>query len=289
MKVRKAIIPAAGYGTRFLPMTKATPKEMLNIVDKPAIQYIVEEAVEAGIEEILIITTRNKASIENHFDSTPELDHMLEIKGKDALLKLSKNATDLAEIFFKRQKEMKGLGHAVLQAKAFVGDEPFAVLLGDDIVYHQKPCLKQLIEVFELKKGSVLGVQSVNQEDVSKYGIVDGVQLDDRTYSVKGMVEKPSVDEAPTNVAILGRYVLSASIFEILESTPPGKGGEIQLTDGLIELAKKESMYAYDFEGIRYDTGDKFGYLKATVEYALRHEDVKDQFKDYIKNLSDTL
>lgn len=289
MKVRKAIIPAAGYGTRFLPVTKAMPKEMLNIVDKPAIQYIVEEAVAAGIEEILIITTRNKASIENHFDSTPELDHMLEIKGKDQLLKLSQSVTDLAEIFFKRQKEMKGLGHAVLQAKAFVGDEPFAVLLGDDIVYHDKPCLKQLIEVFEEKNGSVLGVQSVRKEDVSKYGIVDGEKLNDRTYTVKGMIEKPSVEEAPTNVAILGRYVLTASIFDILETTEPGKGGEIQLTDGLIELAKKEAMYAYDFEGIRYDTGDKFGYLKATVEYALRHEGVKDQFKDYMKNLSDTL
>lgn len=289
MKVRKAIIPAAGYGTRFLPVTKAMPKEMLNIVDKPAIQYIVEEAVAAGIEEILIITTRNKASIENHFDSTPELDHMLEIKGKDQLLKLSQSVTDLAEIFFKRQKEMKGLGHAVLQAKAFVGDEPFAVLLGDDIVYHDKPCLKQLIEVFEEKNGSVLGVQSVRKEDVSKYGIVDGEKLNDRTYTVKGMIEKPSMEEAPTNVAILGRYVLTASIFDILETTEPGKGGEIQLTDGLIELAKKEAMYAYDFEGIRYDTGDKFGYLKATVEYALRHEGVKKQFKDYMKNLSDTL
>lgn len=289
MRVRKAIIPAAGYGTRFLPVTKATPKEMLNIVDKPAIQYIVEEAVAAGIEEILIITTRNKASMENHFDTAPELETMLKDKGKDDLLKLSQEATDLAEIFFKRQKVMKGLGHAVLQAKAFVGDEPFAILLGDDIVYHEKPCLKQLIEVFEDKQASVVGVQSVPEADVSKYGIVDGEKLDDRTYTVHGMVEKPAVEEAPTNVAILGRYVLTPGIFDILENTKPGKGGEIQLTDGLIELSQKEAMFAYDFEGIRYDTGDKLGYLKATVEYAFRHEGVSEGFKAYIKELAKTL
>lgn len=289
MKVRKAVIPAAGYGTRFLPVTKAQPKEMLNIVDKPAIQYIVEEAINSGIEEILIITTRNKSSIENHFDATPELNRMLEDKGKMDLLKVSKDIEDLADIHFKRQKEMKGLGHAILQAKTFVGNEPFAVLLGDDIVYNEKPCLKQLIELYEEKEGSVLGVQSVSKEDVSKYGIVDGKQIADRTFTVNGLVEKPSVEEAPTNVAILGRYVISPEIFEILETTKPGKGDEIQLTDGLIELAKRETMYAYDFEGIRYDTGDKLGYLKATVEYALRHEGVKDQFKDYIKILSETL
>ena len=289
MRVRKAIIPAAGYGTRFLPTTKATPKEMLNIVDKPAIQYIVEEAVASGIEEILIITTRNKTSIENHFDATPELDAMLEKNGKDELLKISKDVTDIANIYFKRQKEMKGLGHAVLQAKAFVGDEPFAILLGDDIVYNEKPCLKQLIEVFEERNGSVLGVQSVKKEDVTKYGIVDGEKIGDRLYTVNGMIEKPSVEEAPTTVAALGRYVLSPGIFDILETTKPGKGGEIQLTDGLIELAQKESMFAYDFEGIRYDTGDKLGYLKATVEYAFRHEGVNDQFKEYIKEIAKSL
>lgn len=289
MRVRKAVIPAAGYGTRFLPVTKAQPKEMLNIVDKPAIQYIVEEAINSGIEEILIITTRNKGSIENHFDATPELNRMLEDKGKTDLLKLSKDIEDLADIHFKRQKEMKGLGHAILQAKTFVGNEPFAVLLGDDIVYNETPCLKQLIDLYEEKEGSVLGVQSVKKEDVSKYGIVDGKQVADRTYTVSGLVEKPSVEEAPTNVAILGRYVISPEIFEILETTKPGKGDEIQLTDGLIELAKRETMYAYDFEGIRYDTGDKLGYLKATVEYALRHEGVQDHFKSYLKNLSETL
>ena len=288
MRVRKAIIPAAGYGTRFLPVTKALPKEMLNIVDKPAIQYIVEEAVASGIEEILIITTRNKSSIENHFDATPELDHMLEIKGKDELLAISRGVTDIGDIYFKRQKEMKGLGHAVLQAKAFIGDEPFAVLLGDDIVYHEKPCLKQLIDVFNEKQASVLGVQSVKIEDVSKYGIVDGLKITDRLYTVNGMIEKPSIEEAPTTVAALGRYVLTPAIFDILETTKPGKGGEIQLTDGLIELAQKEEMFAYEFEGVRYDTGDKLGYLKATCEYALRHSELNQSFKEYIKELADT-
>lgn len=288
MRVRKAIIPAAGYGTRFLPVTKALPKEMLNIVDKPAIQYIVEEAVASGIEEILIITTRNKSSIENHFDATPELDHMLEIKGKDKLLAISRGVTDIGDIYFKRQKEMKGLGHAVLQAKAFIGDEPFAVLLGDDIVYHEKPCLKQLIDVFNEKQASILGVQSVKIEDVSKYGIVDGLKLTDRLYTVNGMIEKPSIEEAPTTVAALGRYVLTPAIFEILETTKPGKGGEIQLTDGLIDLAQKEEMFAYEFEGCRYDTGDKLGYLKATCEYALRHDELNQSFKDYIKELAGT-
>lgn len=289
MKVRKAIIPAAGYGTRFLPVTKAQPKEMLNIVDKPAIQYIVEEAVASGIEEILIITTRNKASIENHFDTSPELNNMLASKGKTELLKISEDVSNIADIYFKRQKEMKGLGHAVLQAKAFVGDEPFAVLLGDDIVYNEKPCLQQLIDVYNEKNGSVLGVQSVPKQDVSKYGIIEGDQLDERTYKVSSMVEKPSIEEAPTNVAALGRYVLTPKVFELLEQTEPGKGGEIQLTDALLQLAKVESMYAYDFEGIRYDTGDKFGYLKATVEYAMRHQEVNEQFKAYIKSLGQSL
>lgn len=289
MKVRKAIIPVAGYGTRFLPVTKSQPKEMLNIVDKPAIQYIVEEAVASGIEEILIITTRNKTSIENHFDSTPELDHMLEIKGKDELLAISRGVTDIADIYFKRQKQMKGLGHAVLQAKAFVGDEPFAVMLSDDIVYHEKPALKQLIDVFDQLQLSVVGVQSVHKENVSKYGIVDGSKLSDRLYSVKGMIEKPRIEEAPTTLAALGRYILTPAIFDILERTQPGKGGEIQLTDGLIELFKVEGMFAYDFEGIHYDTGDKLGYLKATCGYALRHDELNVSFKDYIKTLADSL
>jgi len=289
MKVRKAIIPAAGYGTRFLPATKAQPKEMLTIVDKPAIQYIVEEALESGIEEILIITSRNKASIENHFDVSPELEDMLRAKGKIELLKISENVSNMTDIHFKRQKAMKGLGHAVLQAKTFVGDEPFAVLLGDDIVAHEVPCLKQLMNVYDETNGSVLGVQTVLPKDVSKYGIIAGNQIKDRTYEVEDLIEKPSIEEAPTNVAILGRYILSPSIFTILETTKPGKGGEIQLTDALIELAHKEPMYAYDFEGIRYDTGDKFGFLKATVEFALKHPEVQEQFKDYLKSMTKTI
>lgn len=285
MKVRKAIIPAAGYGTRFLPATKAQAKEMLNIVDKPAIQYIVEEAINSGIEEILIITGRNKASIENHFDSSPELENMLREKGKTDLLKISEDVSNMANIHFLRQKEMKGLGHAVLQAKAFVGNEPFAVLLGDDIVDNDIPCLRQLIDLYEEKEASVLGVQSVRSEDVFKYGIVDGSKIADRTFCVDSLIEKPSVDEAPTNVAILGRYVLAPEIFDVLETTSTGKGGEIQLTDALVELAKSKDMYAYDFKGIRYDTGDKLGFLKATVEFALKHDEVKDGFKEYLKEL----
>lgn len=286
MKVRKAIIPAAGFGTRFLPATKAQPKEMLAIVDKPAIQYIVEEAIKSGIEEILIITGRNKSSIENHFDKSPELEHMLKEKGKTDLLKISEDISNMANIHYVRQKEMKGLGHAVLQAKAFVGNEPFAVLLGDDIVDNDIPCLKQLIDLYEEKNASVLGVQSVNKEDVSKYGIVDGKKIKERTFHVDSLIEKPSVEEAPTNVAILGRYVLSPEIFNVLETTGVGKGGEIQLTDALVELAKKEDMYAYDFIGKRYDTGDKLGFLKATVEFALKHDELNESFKEYIKEIA---
>lgn len=289
MKVRKAIIPAAGYGTRFLPATKAQPKEMLTIVDKPAIQYIVEEAVKSGIEEILIISGRNKTSIEDHFDKSPELENLLRENGKLELLKITEDISKLARIHFVRQKEIKGLGHAVLQAKAFVGDEPFAVMLGDDIVDSEIPCLKQLIEIYEQKNKTVLGVQTIKKEDVSKYGIIDGKKIGDRTYSVDSLIEKPSIEDAPTNIAILGRYILTANVFEKLEKTPPGKNGEIQLTDALIEIAKTDGMFAYDFIGKRYDTGDKFGFLKATVEFALKHDEVKNNFREYIKELAKEL
>lgn len=289
MKVRKAVIPAAGFGTRFLPATKAMPKEMLTVVDKPAIQYIVEEAIASGIEEILIITGRNKESIANHFDYSPELEHLLEEKGKAELLKISKDISEMVDIHFIRQKEMKGLGHAIHRAKVFVGDEPFAVMLGDDIVYNEKPCLKQLIETYDEFGGSVLGVQTVEESQVSKYGIAKVEKKADRTYQVFDLVEKPSVEEAPSNIAILGRYILTPEIFDILEKTAPGKGDEIQLTDGLKELISSQKMFAYDFEGIRYDTGDKLGFLKATVEYALRHKEVKDGFKDYLKEVVETL
>ena len=285
-KIRKAIIPAAGLGTRFLPATKAQPKEMLPIVDKPTLQYIIEECVASGIEEILIITGRNKKSIEDHFDRSVELEIELEKSGKQEMLKMVREISDMVNIHFIRQKEPKGLGHAILCAKAFVGDEPFAVLLGDDVVYNdQKPCLKQLVDCYSEYKTSVLGVQTVSPQDVNKYGIVGGLHIEDRVYKVKDLVEKPSIDEAPSNVAILGRYIITPKIFEILENTAPGKGGEIQLTDALLKLIEHEAMYAYDFEGRRYDVGDKLGFLQATVEYALRKEDLKDSFMEYLKTI----
>nr|WP_152806664.1 UTP--glucose-1-phosphate uridylyltransferase GalU [Alkalibaculum sporogenes] len=287
MKVRKAVIPAAGLGTRFLPATKAMPKEMLPIVDKPTIQYIIEEAIASGIEEILIITGRSKKSIEDHFDKSVELELELKEKGKDDLLKIVEDISEMVNLNYVRQKEPKGLGHAILCAKTFVGNEPFAVLLGDDVVYNdEKPALKQLIDIYDEKQGSVLGVQSVKREDVNKYGIVSGNNIGTRLYTVDDLIEKPSIEEAPTNVAILGRYIINPEIFEILEHTEKGAGGEIQLTDALKELAKKESMYAYDFEGKRYDVGNKLGFLEATVEYALRMDELKDQFKEYLKNLN---
>ncbi len=286
MKVKKAIIPAAGLGTRFLPVTKAVPKEMLNIVDKPALQYIVEEVVASGIEEILIITTRNKETIQNHFDKSFELEAKLAESGKNEMLSEVVKISDMADIHYVRQKEPKGLGHAVGCARTFVGDEPFAVLLGDDIVYSEgKPCLRQLVEVYEKYGDSVLGVQTVPHEETSKYGIVAGEKIGDRTYCVTDMIEKPSPKEAPSDMAILGRYVLDSDIFEIIRNTPKGKGGEIQLTDAMKILLRSHRMIAYDFIGRRYDTGNKQGYLEATVEYALRHPGVKDAFGEYLKSL----
>ena len=285
-KIRKAIIPAAGLGTRFLPATKAQPKEMLPIVDKPTLQYIIEECVASGIEEILIITGRNKKSIEDHFDRSVELEMELEKSGKEEMLKMVRKISDMVNIHFIRQKEPRGLGHAILCAKTFVGNEPFAVLLGDDVVYNDnKPCLKQLIDCYEEYKTSVLGVQTVEPQDVNKYGIVGGLHIEDRVYKVKNLIEKPAVEESPSNVAILGRYIITPKIFEILENTKPGKGNEIQLTDALLELIKHEAMYAYDFEGRRYDVGDKLGFLQATVEYALRKEELRDGFIEYLKTI----
>lgn len=283
MKVRKAVIPAAGLGTRFLPATKAQPKEMLPIVDKPTLQYIIEEAVATGIEEILIITGRNKKSIEDHFDKSVELELELESKGKADQLAEVRHITDMANIMYIRQKEPKGLGHAILCAKSFIGNEPFAVLLGDDIVYAKTPCLKQMVDVYDELGTSILGVQEVPHENVNKYGIVDGIKLSDRIYEVKGLVEKPDPEDAPSNIAILGRYIITPEIFEILENTKPGKNGEIQLTDALKELAQLQKMHAYNFEGKRYDVGDKIGFLQATVEYALRREDIAEPFLNYLK------
>ena len=282
-KIRKAIIPAAGLGTRFLPATKAQPKEMLPIVDKPTLQYIIEECVASGIEEILIITGRNKKSIEDHFDRSVELEMELEKSGKEEMLKMVREISDMVIMHFIRQKEPRGLGHAILCAKTFVGNEPFAVLLGDDVVYNDnKPCLKQLIDCYEEYKTSVLGVQTVEPQDVNKYGIVGGLHIEDRVYKVKNLIEKPAVEEAPSNVAILGRYIITPKIFEILENTKPGKGNEIQLTDALLELIKHEAMYAYDFEGRRYDVGDKLGFLQATVEFALKREELREPFIQYL-------
>ena len=285
-KIRKAIIPAAGLGTRFLPATKAQPKEMLPIVDKPTIQYIIEEAVASGIEEILIITGRNKKCIEDHFDKSVELEMELKKNNKNELLELVKDISGMADIHYIRQKEPKGLGHAIRCAKTFVGNEPFAILLGDDIVYNEeKPCLKQLIECFNEYRTSILGVQTVDKSTVSKYGIVDGIAIEDRICKVKGLVEKPSVEEAPSNIAILGRYIVTPKIFDILDNTKPGKGNEIQLTDALMQLLKEEAMYSYNFEGRRYDVGDKLGYLEATVEYALRKPELRDDFIKYLMEI----
>lgn len=287
-KIRKAIIPAAGLGTRFLPATKAQPKEMLPIVDKPTIQYIVEEAVASGIEDIIIVTGRTKKAIEDHFDKSVELEMELEKKQSKKLLEIARSVSQIANIYYIRQKEPKGLGHAVLTAKTFVGNEPFAVLLGDDVIDSEKPALKQMIDVYEKYNASVLGVQTVERKDVNKYGIVDGVQLDSRIYEVKNMVEKPPIDEAPTNVAVLGRYIITPRIFDYLEKQEIGAGGEIQLTDALNKLAKEEPMYAYDFIGHRYDVGNKMGFLQATVEFALKRPELNEEFKAYLKEIVKT-
>lgn len=289
MKVRKAIIPAAGLGTRFLPATKAQPKEMLPIVDKPTIQYIVEEAIKSGIEDIIIISGRSKRAIEDHFDKSYELEQELENKGKTELLSLVQDISNLADIHYIRQKEAKGLGHAIYCAKSFIGDEPFAVLLGDDIVDSEVPCLKQMMDIYDEYKTTVLGVQTVPEEDVSKYGIVACKEVDNRVYKVKDLVEKPSKEEAPSNVAILGRYIIKPQIFKHLENAKPGKGGEIQLTDALKSLMGKEAMYAYDFIGKRYDVGNKLGFLEATIEFALKREELKDEFSKYLKTISEQL
>lgn len=286
MKVKKVVIPAAGLGTRFLPATKAEPKEMLPIVDKPTIQYIVEEAIASGIEDIIIITGRTKRSIEDHFDKSYELESELEKHNKTELLELTRGISNMANIFYVRQKEALGLGHAILCAKALVNNEPFAVMLGDDVVDSQKPCLKQLIDVYEEYGSTVLGVQKVPESDTHMYGIVDGVQIADRVYDVKNLVEKPAIGTSPSNIAILGRYVINPDIFGYLETQTPGAGGEIQLTDALKRQMLNEKMIAYNFEGRRYDVGNKLGFLQATVEFALKRDDLKDDFKAYLKTLN---
>ncbi|OME82146.1 UTP--glucose-1-phosphate uridylyltransferase [Paenibacillus sp. FSL A5-0031] len=286
MKVRKAIIPAAGLGTRFLPATKAMPKEMLPIVDKPTIQYIVEEAIESGIEDIIIVTGKGKRAIEDHFDNSFELEQNLFEKGKFELLNEVQKSSKMVDIHYIRQKEARGLGHAIWCARKFIGNEPFAVLLGDDIVQAVKPCLKQMIEQYDRYKSSIIGVQSVSEDEVSRYGIVDGKEINNRLYSVKSLVEKPNKEEAPSNIAIMGRYILSPKIFEILDVQKPGAGGEIQLTDAIAELNRIEAVYAYDFEGVRYDVGEKLGFIKTTLEFALQRQDLKEQLMGYLRDLT---
>ncbi len=287
MKIKKAVIPAAGLGTRFLPATKAQPKEMLPIVDKPTIQYIVEEAIQADIESILIITGRGKRNIEDHFDKSYELESELKRKGNTSMLNMIEDISQLVNVFYVRQKEAKGLGHAIGCARDFVGNEPFAVLLGDDVVVSKKPAIGQLMEVYEQRGASVLGVQRVDSAVVDKYGIIDPTNGigGGRLHGMKDLVEKPHIDESPSNLAILGRYIITPEIFDILKVQQPGKGGEIQLTDALKTLMGTQDMYAYEFEGKRYDVGDKLGFLKATVEFALNRDDLSKQFGEYLKNI----
>lgn len=285
MKIRKAIIPAAGLGTRFLPATKAMPKEMLPIVDKPTIQYIVEEAVASGIEDIIIVTGKGKRAIEDHFDSSFELEYSLREKGKFELLSEVQKSSAMADIHYIRQKEPKGLGHAVWCARKFIGNEPFAVLLGDDIVRAEKPCLRQLMDIYNETGSSVIGVKAVPEQEVSRYGIVDITSKDGQVYKIKKLVEKPNLKNAPTNLAIMGRYILEPEIFDILENQGTGSGGEIQLTDAISELNSKHPVLAYEFDGIRYDVGEKLGFIKTTIELALCRDDIRDELFEYLINL----
>jgi UTP--glucose-1-phosphate uridylyltransferase len=288
-KVRKAIIPAAGLGTRFLPATKAMPKEMLPIVDKPTIQYIVEEAVASGIEDIIIVTGKGKRAIEDHFDNAWELEQNLVEKEKYDLLERVQYSTNLADIHYIRQKEPKGLGHAVWCARNFIGNEPFAVLLGDDIVQSDTPCLKQLINQYEETFSSVIGVQQVPEAETHRYGIIDPSSQEGRRYQVSNFVEKPKPGTAPSNLAIMGRYILTPEIFMFLDRQETGAGGEIQLTDAIQKLNEIQRVFAYNFEGKRYDVGEKLGFVKTTVEFALQHEDLHDDMLNYLKNLVSAL
>lgn len=281
MKIRKAIIPAAGLGTRFLPATKAMPKEMLPIVDKPTIQYIVEEAVASGIEDIIIVTGKSKRAIEDHFDSSFELENSLREKGKFALLDEVQKSSHMADIHYIRQKEPKGLGHAIWCARKFIGNEPFAVLLGDDIVQAEVPGLKQLIDQHELCDSSIIGVKTVPDEEVNLYGIVGIEKSNSNLHIINCMIEKPLLNYAPSNLAIMGRYILTPGIFDILENQEEGAGGEIQLTDALNKLLNYESIHAYEFEGTRYDVGSKIGFLQATIEFALQRPELRDQLIAY--------
>jgi UTP--glucose-1-phosphate uridylyltransferase len=283
MQIKKAVFPVAGLGTRFLPATKSTPKEMLPLIDKPLVQYVVEEAVASGIEQILFVTGRNKRALEDHFDISFELEALLYEKGKDAQLSQIRHIAEMVNIFYVRQKQALGLGHAILCARDFVGDEPFAVLLGDDIIDGEKPCLGQLLEVYRKYRGSVLALEKVPLANISSYGCVSANRITERVFEVTDLVEKPKPKEAPSDMAIIGRYILTPGIFPILEKQEPGKGGEIQLTDALVKLAKEEAIYGCLFEGVRHDCGDKLGFLKATVDLALKRDEFNGEFRKYLK------
>jgi UTP--glucose-1-phosphate uridylyltransferase len=285
-KIRKAVFPAAGLGTRFLPATKAQPKEMLPLVDKPIIQYVIEEAVASGLTSIIIVTGRGKNAIEDHFDVSYELEKLLEERGKTELLDQVRSISSLINVAYVRQGESLGLGHAVLMARDLVGDEPFAVMLGDDIIDSAVPCMKQMVGVFERHGGPVIAVQQVARDEISAYGVIDGVpEEDERVYRIRDMVEKPRAEDAPSDLAIIGRYILTPDIFEALETTPRDAGGEIQLTNGLRRLKEQRNLYGYRFEGVRHDAGNKLGFLKATVEFALKRDDLGGPFRDYLRSL----
>lgn len=284
-QVRKAVIPAAGLGTRFLPATKAMPKEMLPIVDKPTIQYIVEEAIQAGIEDIIVVTGQGKRAIEDHFDHSYELEHALFEKGKFELLERVIDVSEMVNIHYIRQKQPKGLGHAIWCSRKFIGDEPFAVLLGDDIVESKIPCIKQLMNVYEKTQSSVVGVQPVPYSETNRYGMIDPFQEMDRLYKVKNLVEKPNIDQAPSNLAIMGRYILTPEIFSILETQECGIQGEIQLTDAIKELSTIQQVYALNFEGTRYDVGEKLGFILTNIEFALKNSELREPVLQYIEKM----
>jgi len=285
LKIKKAVFPVAGLGTRFLPATKASPKEMMPLVDKPLIQYVVEEAIDAGIEEVIMITGRGKNAIEDHFDISFELEHALRGKNDNKMLEEVQRISNLVDFWYIRQKEPLGLGHAILRTKDLIGNEPFAVLLGDDIIHSDVPTIKQLMNIYEKYNASVIAVEKVDKKDISGYGVIEPKKLDERVYQIMDMVEKPSPQDAPSDLAIIGRYILTPEIFTALEKTVPDKSGEIQLTYGLRHLLKNQVVYAYQFEGKRYDAGNKLGFLKATVEFALRRPDLGDKFREYLKGL----
>ena len=284
MKVKKAVIPVAGLGTRFLPATKTVPKELLPIVDIPSIQYVVQEAVDAGIEEIIFVTGRGKDSIEDHFDEAPELEQILSNRGNHEMVRMLRRIAEMIEVVSVRQKVPLGLGHAVLCARDLVGNEPFAVMLADDLVDSEVPCIKQLVDIFNRDEESVIALMEVPLEEVHQYGVIKGKEIEPRIYRIEGTVEKPVSSEAPSRMAIIGRYVLRPEIFEILRKQPPGRGGEIQLTDGLAQLAHQRKMFGCAFTGDRYDIGDKFGFVRATVAYALKRADLKDKVHAYLKS-----